>query len=56
MRREGYELSVGKPQVVFRDIDGKTARAVRIAGRRNADDRTGPVMELVGDTAASWSR
>ena len=24
MRREGYELSVGKPQVIFREIDGKT--------------------------------
>ena len=23
MRREGYELSIGKPQVIFREIDGK---------------------------------
>ena len=23
MRREGYELQVGKPQVIFKDIDGK---------------------------------
>ena len=36
MRREGYELSVGKPQVIFREIDGKTARAVRVAGGRSA--------------------
>jgi GTP-binding protein len=24
MRREGYEMTVGKPQVVTREIDGKT--------------------------------
>ena len=23
MRREGYELQVGRPQVIFREIDGK---------------------------------
>ena len=36
MRREGYELSVGKPQVIFHEIDGMTARAVRVAGGRGA--------------------
>ena len=28
MRREGYELSVGKPQVIRKKIDGAVARAV----------------------------
>ena len=28
MRREGYELAVGKPRVVFREIDGQKMRAV----------------------------
>jgi GTP-binding protein len=28
MRREGYELTVGKPQVVTRQIDGKTHEPV----------------------------
>ena len=34
MRREGYELTVGKPQVVTREIDGKRARAGRAADDR----------------------
>jgi predicted membrane GTPase involved in stress response len=28
MRREGYELAVSKPRVVFRDVDGvRTSRS-----------------------------
>ena len=34
MRREGYELTVGKPQVVTREIDGKVLRAGRAADHR----------------------
>ena len=34
MRREGFELTVGQPQVLTREIDGKTARAGRAAGDR----------------------
>ena len=35
MRREGYELAVSRPRVVFREIDGEQLRAVRAAfGRR----------------------
>ncbi len=36
MRREGFELTVGKPQVVIREIDGKTPRAGRAAHRRRS--------------------
>ena len=36
MRREGFELTVGQPQVLTREIDGKRARAGRAAGDRRA--------------------
>ena len=36
MRREGYELTVGKPQVVTREIDGRRVRAGRADERRRA--------------------
>ena len=36
MRREGYELTVGKPQVVMREIDGQAVRAGRADERRRA--------------------
>jgi hypothetical protein len=31
MRREGYELQVGQPQVIYKEIDGKEMRAYRTA-------------------------
>jgi GTP-binding protein len=48
MRREGYELSVGKPQVIFREIDGKPHEPFESLVVEVPVDRTGPVMELVG--------
>ena len=36
MRREGFELTVGKPQVVTRKVDGAGARAVRAPHDRRA--------------------
>ncbi len=49
MRREGYELSVGKPQVIFREIDGKMQEPFESLVVEAPSDRTGPVMELVGE-------
>ncbi len=48
MRREGYELSIGKPQVIFREIDGKPHEPFESLVVEAPADRTGPVMELVG--------
>ena len=48
MRREGYELSVGKPQVIFRRIDGEMCEPYETLVVEVPLDRTGPVMELVG--------
>ncbi len=49
MRREGYELSIGKPQVIFREIDGKTCEPFETLVVETPEERTGPVMELVGE-------
>ncbi len=49
MRREGYELSVGKPQVIFREVDGKLHEPFESLVVEAPADRTGPVMELVGE-------
>ena len=49
MRREGYELSVGKPQVIFREIEGRTCEPFESLVVEAPNDRTGPVMELVGE-------
>ncbi|TWT56132.1 GTP-binding protein TypA/BipA [Allorhodopirellula solitaria] len=48
MRREGFELSVGKPRVVFKEIDGKKHEPFETLRVEVPTDAMGPVMELVG--------
>ena len=48
MRREGYELSVGKPHVVLRKENGQTTEPFETLTVEVPADRLGPVMELVG--------
>ncbi|MEN6557347.1 MAG: translational GTPase TypA [Thermoguttaceae bacterium] len=52
MRRESYELSVGKPQVIFREIDGQMCEPFETLVVETPSERTGPVMELVGERRA----
>ncbi|MEM6363641.1 MAG: GTP-binding protein, partial [Planctomycetota bacterium] len=49
MRREGYELSVGKPRVVFKQINGKQHEPFETLRIEVPTDAMGPVMELVGN-------
>ena len=49
MRREGYELSVSKPKVVLKEIDGKLHEPFEILNIEVPTDRMGPVMEIVGN-------
>ena len=49
MRREGFELSVGKPQVVTKKIDGQRCEPFEILVVEVPTDKFGPVMELVGN-------
>jgi GTP-binding protein len=48
MRREGYELSVGKPQVIYKEINGKKHEPFETLRVEVPTDSMGPVMELVG--------
>ncbi len=48
MRREGYELSVGKPEVIVRSIDGTMCEPWELLVVDVPADDVGPVMELVG--------
>jgi GTP-binding protein len=48
MRREGFELSVGKPRVIMKDIDGKKHEPFETLNVEVPDEKVGPVMELVG--------
>ncbi len=48
MRREGYELSVGKPQVIMHTKNGVTEEPFETLVVEVPNDRLGPVMELVG--------
>jgi GTP-binding protein len=48
MRREGYELSIGKPHVILRERDGETEEPFESLVIEVPHEKMGPVMELVG--------
>jgi len=47
MRREGFELTVGQPQVLTREIDGRTCEPVERVAIDVPDDYVGVVTQLV---------
>ena len=49
MRREGYELSVGKPQVIVQEVDGKKLEPFETLNVEVPTDKFGAVMEAIGD-------
>ncbi|MFH1973570.1 MAG: translational GTPase TypA [Patescibacteria group bacterium] len=48
MRREGYELQVSRPQVIFRDIDGVESEPFEDVTIECPEDASGPVIERIG--------
>ncbi len=48
MRREGYELAVGKPKVIYRELDGKKTEPIEFCVVDVPAQYVGPVMELMG--------
>jgi GTP-binding protein len=48
MRREGFELSVGKPEVITKVVDGVVHEPVELLVVDVPPHAVGPVMELVG--------
>ncbi len=51
MRREGYELSVGRPEVIEREIDGVLCEPIELLTVDVAEATVGPVLELLGSRA-----
>ena len=49
MRREGYELAVGKPRVILRENNGRKEEPFETLSVDVPADKVGPVMELVGE-------
>ena len=52
MRREGFELSVGRPQVILKEIDGKTCEPFEDLTVDVESVHQGSVMEKLGDRKA----
>jgi GTP-binding protein len=48
MRREGYELAVGKPEVIFRTVSGDTCEPYEFLVVDVPHSHIGPVIELAG--------
>jgi len=47
MRREGYELQVGQPQVIFKEIDGVRCEPIEQLTINLPEDCSGKVIEMV---------
>ncbi len=52
MRREGFELSVGKPRVITKEINGQLMEPIEYLVIESPPSSVGSVMELVGNRRA----
>lgn len=52
MRREGYELSVGKPRVINKEVDGKSLEPIEYLVIEVTPSSLGAVMEMCGNRRA----
>ncbi len=52
MRREGYELAAGQPQVIEKEIDGQTCEPIELLSLDVDSSGIGPAMELLGQRGA----
>ncbi len=48
MRREGYELEVSKPQVIFREETGKKTEPMELVSIEVPEEHSGVVIEMLG--------
>lgn len=55
MRREGYELQVGQPQVIIKEIDGRKCEPVEILTVDVPEPVSGKVIELVSQRKGEMS-
>ncbi|MEM1321408.1 MAG: translational GTPase TypA [Bacteroidota bacterium] len=47
MRREGYELQIGKPRVIIKEVDGKKMEPIELLSIDLPEHMSGKVIELV---------
>jgi GTP-binding protein len=52
MRREGYELAVSKPRVVFHEVDGERQEPIELVTVDIEDQHQGGVMQALGERRA----
>lgn len=52
LRREGYELQVGKPKVIFKEIDGVLCEPTEFISIDVPDEYVGSVIEAMGNRKA----
>jgi GTP-binding protein len=48
MRREGFELEVSKPHVIFKEVDGKRLEPMELASIEVPEEFSGTVIEMFG--------
>ena len=56
MRREGHELCVGKPNVIYKKVGGKLLEPIELLVVDTPTDYLGSVMQLMGDRKAEMSK
>jgi GTP-binding protein len=56
MRREGFELAVGKPEIITREIDGKTMEPVELLVIDCPEQFIGVVIEKLGSRKGKMSK
>lgn len=56
MRREGFELAVGKPEVIIKEVDGVPCEPIEELVIDTPNDTVGPVMELIGGRKGELKR
>ncbi len=56
MRREGFELCVGKPQVIYREVDGQRCEPIEQLVVDCPESYQSAVMALVGDRRATVTK
>ena len=56
MRREGFELTVGRPQVVTKTIDGKINEPMENTTIDVPEEYMGTVTQLMADRKGAWTR
>ena len=56
MRREGYELAIGPPRVITREIDGQLMEPIELLAIDTPDDCSGKIIEFLGQRKAELTQ